>query len=54
VGGQARKAEDYTDDELAAIIARADEPFGAHDTKLIEGVAIEEDVMAESVRGTRP
>ena len=50
VGGQPRKAEDYTDDELSAIIARAGEPFIDRDTKLIEGAAIEEGVMAESFR----
>src|SRR5215470_3146795 len=44
VSGPARKAEDYTDDELAAIVARAAEPLSDHDTQLIEGVAIEEDV----------
>src|SRR5215475_14241887 len=51
VGGQARKPEEYSDAELAAIIARGAEQCDVHDTRLIEGAAvekeIEEDVMAE-------
>src|SRR5262249_42494957 len=36
VSGQPRKAEDYTDDELAAIIARGAKPLVDHETQVVE------------------
>src|SRR5262249_22655570 len=47
VGAAPRPASDYSDDELAAIIARATEQSDGRDTTLIEGAAVEEELAAD-------